>query len=253
MSSLSETLNKDRVAEGKIIAGKSKVVICGLCHNNAKTIPSTIERIELAGAPFKEAAIVIYENNSKDDTVSLLQNYSKIHLVSEEVPLFKPFGSVATRKRAEWMARCRNQYLNVVKGCCADYDYMVVVDMDLASWEPSSILHSISYMNKYDVLSANGLDAYGDGTIYYDTWSLVQDGVLQNNKIRLPYGPTPPFDVDSAFGGLAIYKIPHIIQVSYGTWYDKFGVYGSEHTGLHAALKGIGATQAINPFMVVQR
>lgn len=229
-------------------------MVCGLCHNNARTLPNTLSRIEGLSAHFKEAALVVYENDSTDGTFSLLQKHPKIDLVSENLPLFKQFGPVATRKRALHMALCRNKYLDVVKKSYSSYDYMVVTDMDLLDWKVEGVLHSLSYMDKYDSLTANGLDKYQDKVIYYDTWSLVRDMVVQNKRLCEPFSmESAPIGVDSAFGGLAIYKIPSIMSLSYGLWHDSFGVYGSEHTGLHVALKGIGGGQAINPFMVVER
>jgi len=250
-------LVSERVAEGKQEAARSRAVFCGLARNNAGTIKDTISRIATTGAFFKEWEAIIFENNSDDETLDVLAEVSKDHpvtTISHTYRDFKPFGPVATRKRAEHMAKCRNVYLDKVKHSYDEWQYMIVSDMDLQGWSATGVLHSLSYMNKYDVLSANGIDYYNSKKIYYDIWTLVIDGVVQNNKIRAPWNEeSSPIAVDSGFGGLAIYKIQPIQELSYGAWHDNFGVYGSEHTGLHMALKGIGAMQAINPFMLVER
>ncbi len=239
------------------MARASKVVMCGLARNNAKTIYKAMERIGWLGDCFADWSVVIYANNCTDETCEILESLRfthRTHTICEDIPNFVPFGPVATRKRAAHMAYCRNKYLDSVKALYRDYDYMVVTDMDLGDWKAEGVLHSLSFMDKYDAISGNGMDTYQGRPIYYDIWTLIMEGQLQNRRIKQPWDVNAaPIAVDSGFGGLAIYKIQPILDLCYGLWYDDCGVYGSEHTGLHMGLKDIGRMQAVNPYMVVQR
>lgn len=243
-----------RIGHGMQVASQSKVIVCGLARNSAKTIVETIDKCCCLGASFKEFKVLIFENNSTDNTVDRILNYRKnVQVISHTYDNFVPFGPVATSKRANYMAKCRNVYLDKVKSSYDEWDYMVVVDTDLKEWDIDDIFHSLSF-TEYDVVSSNGLDTFKGKSIYYDTWSLIENGCLLNKNICNPFDPNlMPIPVDSAFGGLAIYKIRPILDVSYGLWHDEFGIFGSEHTGLHMALKANGAKQVINPYMIVKR
>src|SRR5437016_13480084 len=56
---------------------KKKVLICGVCKDVAKAIRNGIENIEATGERFKDYAVIIYENNSSDDTAKILEEWSK--------------------------------------------------------------------------------------------------------------------------------------------------------------------------------
>src|SRR3990167_4223467 len=66
-----------------------KVMICGVCQNVAQQLPYTIKIMEEMGALFEDYQVVIYENNSTDRTIPLLQEWkkknSRINLISENI------------------------------------------------------------------------------------------------------------------------------------------------------------------------
>src|SRR5947209_18049 len=64
-----------------------KVIICGVGKNIAPFLPNMIRKIESLGKSFKDYKVIIYENNSIDETVSLLNKWAKdnpkIMIISE--------------------------------------------------------------------------------------------------------------------------------------------------------------------------
>ena len=67
---------KHRILEGKLKASKSKVVICGLARNIEKLFNILKERLEKTGSYFLDYKIVLFENNSNDNTRNLLKKWS---------------------------------------------------------------------------------------------------------------------------------------------------------------------------------
>src|SRR6266436_1294706 len=55
------------------------VIICGICRNVSTTLDVSIRNIEQLGSRFKDYAVVIYENNSTDDTSAKLSAWANVN------------------------------------------------------------------------------------------------------------------------------------------------------------------------------
>lgn len=224
---------------GNLHASPHKVLICGVCRNVSQSLENTIKNIEELGRQFDEYAVVIYENNSSDDTAFRLEKWaasnSSVQVLSE----------VLSEKqlkvcRTERIARAQNKVLKIAKGKkYKKFKYLIMADLDFKhSWPIQEIVESIMTSGKWNAISANGII---NGTTYYDR--------LAFRSIEHPLGPElldfgywgRDFDgswfilpndawmqVYSAFGGLAIYKLDEITKCRYSgvctkalKWYYK--------------------------------
>jgi len=268
-----ESHYKETVERGYQRMKQSKMVICGLARNTAQSLSLIKNRLEQTGKLFKNYRIVIFENDSADATRDILKQWesdnSHIHLIKCSQPDCK-FGDrplyeygITGRDRITKMAQFRNIYLDYVKKIYADYDYVIVVDMDLKGpWSLDGLAHSVGSDN-WDVIAAYGLHsligtlgnllvmydglAYvaGNGS-YEDPKRFIQNYFRMNflNGVGAKKGD-PLIPVKSAFSGLAIYTIKSIVDSHY-----KPGI--CEHVGFHQSMAENGYDRIfINPSMIL--
>lgn len=213
---------------------QKRVVICGCGMNVAKYISANIELMYKMGIQFGDFSIIIFENNSQDNTREILLqlkkelNYkNKLHLLLGE--------NIEMKYRPERIAYCRNKILDYVKQNFAIFDYMIVMDMDdmLYKKSPDKFLFECFANDnlKWNAQFANYMPKY------YDIWAYREKGILEtdcwlnyvvgrfrglshewceNNYVanysKYIHPQLPPIMVQSAFGGLGIYNLQHVIK-----------------------------------------
>ncbi len=112
---------------GKEIANDSKIVICSLARNVSLIFEKSKKRIEYIGKNFKEYKIVIFENDSSDNSRELLKNWSYSNnnvilldcckLGNCECKLKTKTGyeyGASSKNRFEKMAIYRQEYINYI-------------------------------------------------------------------------------------------------------------------------------------------
>lgn len=159
----------------------------------------------------------IYENDSTDNTKKLLPDIAD-YCISENLGLNKFEGSPATIERATLMSSIRNRLKKLIFDN-GDYEIVIFTDIDLVAWpDINKIVQNIDFLQnntKTACVTSNGQSFYNGYIIYYDIWSLVINKKIQNHKIWLPADIQQDMQVDSAFGGLAIYYGPAIKYIDY--------------------------------------
>ena len=129
---------RNRLKRGKQRMKKSRVVVCGLARDVSPYLPHLINLIETLGSMFMDYQIVIYENDSTDNTLEILETWAdsnkKIHVLTDHLG-DKKWGPVKDIDRTMKMAEYRNKYLNFTKDKYTDWDYIVVLDLDLESFD----------------------------------------------------------------------------------------------------------------------
>lgn len=203
-----------------------KVVICGVGKTVAPFFPVMKENIERIGALFADYRVIVYENDSTDETPLLFHDWArqnhKVLAISEQVSDEEFAKSCVNREihgwfyRPERIARARNTVLDLaLSPTYADFSYLIWVDLDFTT--PFS-LHAIEEVftttTPWDGVFANGLDQNNN---YFD-WYAFRDATypigaellgdswwsIKKNLTLRPGDPWHP--VYSAFGGLGIYK-----------------------------------------------
>lgn len=204
---------------------EEKILICGVGRNIQLAIKNMILNIENLGHNFLDYAVIIYENNSKDNSASLLKEWANrnphVHLTSEMLSLDE-----LPKRCTEKIARARNFVLSVARNeQFHDYPYLIMVDLDfMTPWPIDEILKTIQSPKEWDCVSANGIDKEG---LYYDRYAFRDKNFplgpeligkhfwkdLKETWFKLSGDHWIP--VFSAFGGLAIYKTSSFINFSY--------------------------------------
>lgn len=264
-------------SDGKEIMKHSIISICSIVRDCEKNLNKNIPRIEHLRSFFKDSEVIIFENDSKDDTLEILKNWEKVSpgvkILSEsfEVPSIptqengraNPYFSIP---RIEKMVVYRNKYLEYLNNNAIKRDFVIVIDLDISNFSVDGLIHSFGTSIEWDCISANGISRASNlKKQYHDSYALIEDGKvdeiqtensIQNNRTHYSYlkPGMPLVPVDSAYGGLALYKWESIRNSYYCCLENENSRVQckSEHVGLHYMMKRNGHTKIyINPSLIV--
>lgn len=244
-------------------------VVVGLARNCESTLRADVLRIREALVNSKSIFWLIVESDSSDQTVSELQK------LESEISNFNyvTLGNLSTNlpKRTDRISHCRNYYAEQIRSnkLFSETDYVIVADLDnLNTLLNRTAFESCWKRKDWDMCSANQKGPY------YDIWALrhkewcAEDCWAQYrflNKYRFDFKKNInvsvyskmliiPHDsewieVDSAFGGFAIYKKSAFNCCEY-IGINEAGEEFCEHTHFHKKLKDNGARLFINPQLI---
>lgn len=259
---------------------ESTIIVCGIVRNAEKGLRRNIPVIDKLCQLAKNYHIFIYENDSTDNTKSLLREWqlkdnAKIFIKTENtcnvqvIPSSRevtanPFFS---KHRIEKMATLRNHYMNYIDDQKWTADYLVVVDMDVAQLELSGILSSFVTGMEWDAVIANGYSLSPKLTRrYHDSYALIAWGdqfdPQTEDKIKDVAGKlgslTKTDDwirIYSGFGGLAIYRFEAVKGLRYSVIPndDTRVEVRCEHVSIYEGMLKRGYNRFfINPAMILK-
>jgi hypothetical protein len=239
----------EKINIGKEYVKDLSISILGLTRNNENRLKNVFTFFDDIKQYTKKTDIFIYENDSNDNTVALLEKYKQdnpnFNFLNENLGT-KKFGSTKNKERTILLANCRNKCLDYLH-LYQDYsDYTIVIDTDFIAFDINSILNSLGWISEYNDISA----MCGISVVYYknrkiiwnyDSWAFRQtwweDQQLSNKSFDsmmwfgfwFPPIGSLPLPVNSGFGGCAIYKTSDLLKVRYEG-------YDCEHVCLHKNL-----------------
>src|SRR5262249_45518734 len=191
--------------------------------------------ISRVSALFAKSAFIFVENDSTDPTKAVIRNWNRDKPIARLISLDGLDAScpVLTIR----LETARNAYLSEICSRFSDFDYLFVLDCDerAVSIDLDTISNAIGFLSSYK--DCAGVFGNCRGT-YYDMWALrhptycpgdiweeLCDYALSRNatdeeafrqifaKRLFSISPNvPPFEVESAFGGLGIYKIGSVLR-----------------------------------------
>ena len=182
--------------------------VCIMLHNVEQSMPSIVENINIFRNLFKRIFFVLIDNNSTDNTFQLCKN----------IP-----NSILLQSTGEEEYATRNMYLKFVYSNKTLFNYMIVIDADIALRNPLTMTSfkflEAEMVDHWDVIFAN--QSYK----YYDIQNLITpnfniqdvsldqvEKVIQNEQTHIP-SDAGLIPVKSAYGGFAIYKT-HILDIN---------------------------------------
>jgi hypothetical protein len=256
----------DDIEKGKKIAQTTTIAICGLCRNTEESLQKMKKKLVNIGEKFKDYEIIVFENDSKDNTRKLLKEWTKenvkvtlLECEQENCILKEKHGYDETNtRRLEKMAGFRERYLEYVKKKSNKFDYMLVVDMDLEGNQVlDGIFHSIGQDKEWGAIFINGRSPipFLNISFLYDTIAHVpidSTSLEKNDSFRNKlaifkcnydlYNKTDLHEVISAFNGFGLYKVSALKNCSYKGKNDI-----CEHVNLNLCMYLNGEKIYINP------
>ena len=252
------------------------LIICGIVRDAEKGLRRNIPVINAICRQLKDFRIIIYENDSRDQTKDLLrawhqQDEQRIHVSLNNTDPTRTIPKAATvgcnpffsKKRIEKMASLRNHYMEYIDSRQWTADYLMVVDMDVAQLRLNGILNTLQAPFEWDAVAANGYSTSPSlRRRYHDTYALTLYGdnspqtekKIKSHAARL--GKLKPGDawmrVDSAFGGLALYNFQAVKGLRYTALpnNDPRVEVKCEHVSIYTQMRQRGCTHFyINPAM----
>lgn len=250
----------------------AELVIVGLARNCARTLDRDIGVLARATRNFGSVRFLVIESDSTDATVATL---TRLQSASESFA-FVTLGALAPAHplRTDRIAVCRNRYLQELQRnpLYGSTDYVLVADLDGVNRDLTSTALESCWQSQlpWDVCAANQLDAY------YDIWALRHadwcpvDCWQQYRALRPAFGHEQALtlaihsrmvkldvrsawiEVDSAFGGLALYRREAMLAARY-RGIDGRGEQVCEHVAFHAGLRERGLRIFINPALINAR
>jgi cephalosporin hydroxylase len=239
------------------------VIFAGTVRNAEKYIENNLKNIDKCGNKFNSYKVIIYENDSSDKTRKILEENKKdnyIYIFEDNIK--EPLRTIR-------ISNGRNKILDKVREINSNNEYNFLVMMDLDDINSSgkfvdSIESCFNNMD-WDVLTGNQSDTYYDiwafrkkSLLDYDCWKEVRNatsnGMNQGdaeNKyvwdVIKKFEPQGLIEVDSAFGGIAIYKLKSIPNhCSYKGKYDEDNSELCEHVPFNNCIKNAGGKNFIN-------
>ena len=242
--------------------------IVGTARNVGRLLASSIRHLHDVFSSLGETRFFVVESNSADDTVAVLRRLSR------EIPNFLYESLKGLPNGSQWrttrLAACRNHYLDhLLQQDLGPSDLVVMADLDGVNSRLSrdGIIDSLG-AEGWDVVTAN------QSGRYYDLWALrhpiwcpsdyrdyseflITHGYSARTAHRLSVRArqlrigveSRLIEVDSAFGGLALYR-PWVIKTSRYEGMTPAGQQVSEHVPFHLGAREAGAQIFINPRMI---
>lgn len=226
-----------KVLDSAELDSQRKALICGIIKNGESSFLQTKNEIEKIGSYFEDYRVIIYENNSSDSTKKLYGNWSKVdpHVLFysqdlspwaiENLPL------KIEDKRIFFISRARNIVLDVINESRFDgFDFVIMMDLD--AFEPADCQEikniienpqqewdAVFANGSYDLLALRSPEFFLSPELVGDNWGQSLKVIRSQLKKRLDEVDWLP--VDSAFGGLAIYRKEALKKVRYGALLNK--------------------------------
>ena len=265
--------------EGIKKLSESTIIICGIARDCGKNLKKNISAINRICDCAKHYHVVIFENDSIDNTKQILLDWAEkrknIHISlndfkTETIPKKQSeVNPVFSVHRIEKMASYRNFYLDYIEKENLPADYVIVADLDIKKIAVDGVINSFAVRYDWDAITANGTSRSFSSRFrkrYHDGYALIacgQESVPQTEKsiIDAQYQwaflrpGMPLIRVASAFGGLAIYKREAINHCRYGVLLnnDEKVESRTEHYFLYSQMKAKGFDKIyINPAMQVK-
>jgi hypothetical protein len=249
---------------------EDSVLVVGIVKNIENSIKLDISRIEKSLSFFKETSWYLVESGSSDKSKEVLEELTRNKKNFEYISLEDSTKSKLFR--TEKMAMARNQYLDFIRknDISQRYKYVVIADFNLLN----------SKISQHSILSSWAKSDWGVVTSnqsgpYYDIWALRHKYWSPNDcwghhaflmehlkfpekaityairarMIKIPKD-SDWIQVDSAFGGFAIYKSEVFKNTSFYRGIDKEGNQICEHVPFHEQLRNFGVRIFVNPNMI---
>lgn len=253
------------VAQGRHVAADLDACIVSIGRNATPYLKNTLELVKETQAGFRDCRFFCYENDSDDGTDEILRSFAADNSWAETK--HETLGVLDQRgfepERTERLAKCRNICMNWVRKNALQTAWTIVLDLDPHhGFSVDGIFNSIGWLSRLTPVPAImqpgamaayslwlGTDPNGNyGVAQYDAWAARLNwwedrrekiGMQWFHSLLPPVG-SRPFPMNSAFGGLCVYKTAAFLSGGYSG-------EDCEHVPHHKRMQEAGWQLYLNP------
>ena len=208
--------------------------ILGCAQNSARYLPHIFANLERCQSYFQDSTILVLENDSRDGTCAWLRQYGRSN-GRLQAKAFKGLNERITAKTVR-LAALRNagiDWLRAQGALESANDLVMILDLDEVNADPWDFIQWEQVLSWFLARDQAGAVFANQQGPYYDLWALrhpqlcphdvwwhvyqihLQHPLLSDEQcIERGYAPwqftlspdQEPFQVESAFGGLGLYK-----------------------------------------------
>ncbi len=269
---------------------KPRITVAGCARDCGVHLDAIFDNLARLSIEYPQLSLVTVENDSLDNTSEILNRYSRHFLRHDIIQI--PGLAKSIPIRTQRLAFIRNLIIDVLhERKYSDSDYVLMIDFDevcIRPWNIETLSRAIAFMEADSNLAACFSNCDGH---YYDLWAFrhprvcpgdiwldsfvhrqksnctVEEAFSQEVGPKIFQIPTtlPPFQVDSAFGGMGIYKMRALrestsrylgeqsIRIDTDKGPSMIRYQRCEHVPYHAGLTmQLGAKLAIFPELITQ-
>lgn len=202
-----------------------RLIVAGAIKNDARHLVELCKTIARIVVDFELVKLVIYENDSTDNTLEILETWRN------EFPLLLLSERNVTGGRTVSLAHARNTLWREITKLSDPIDHVLMIDMDEVNYHLSGVPDCFRLPDDWSVCCANQY------TMYYDLWPLRAKGWLECDWLldcprfdldtKLSFfrhisASEAPVLVDSCFGGAALYRYSHLQGLNLTTYSGSF-------------------------------
>ena len=250
------------VAAGKEAAAGGSAVLVGIARNALPYLPNTLGLVKELQPQFGSFKMYVYENDSTDGTAACLDVFAAGNewATVEHDTLGGADSRGFEPERTVRLAHCRNKCQEWVRQNAADADWVIVLDLDPhGGFSVEGVFNSIDWLGR--VARPAGMASFSlwaeareEGKpphiAQYDSWAARPNwwrdrreeiGFVWFSMLLFPVG-APPVPMNSAFGGLAVYRTEAFLAPGVA-----YAGGDCEHVALHKAMQEAGYQLYLNP------
>lgn len=250
---------------GEAAAMGRDINVVAIARNACPHLHNTLRCIDALRVRFRRLRLYVFENDSSDETAAVLDEYASRNImdtVVEHDSLGRPDYRGWEEDRTKFLAEYRNRCLQHV----CDYEewvlapWTVVLDMDPhGGFLPNGVMNSIGWLEDPGYSYAGGMASYSiirttdeEGrvwTAHYDAYAARpvswwrdrrnEIGMSWFQSMLMPIGAYPQ-PMNSAFGGLCVYRTEALIA-------GRYSGGDCEHVNLHRMMAAEGWKMFLNP------
>jgi hypothetical protein len=248
----------EHVEGGFKAAQWGSVAVVMLCRTAMPHLSRTLDLIDQFTAPFLRRSLYVLENDSTDNTADVLDAYaaSRQWVAVEHDSLGGADDRGFSAERTNRLARCRSRCQAWVRENARWATYVVVLDSDgHGGFDPDGVFNSIGWLGAMATAPVGGMASYSlflrdegggsTGVAQYDAWAARLNDWRDTRQhqwfhLWLPPVASPPVQMFSAFGGLAVYNREAFLAGTYAGG-------DCEHVAFHRSMRAAGFPMYLNP------
>lgn len=252
-------LYRQSVHEGSAVAKETSAAIVAIARNSMPHLENTLALVSELSGRFRECVGYVYENGSEDSTPAVLDRFAASNpwVTVEHGPEAGVDSRGFERERTERLAACRNRCHDWVSEHAAKTAWTIVLDTDPhGGFSVDGVMNSLSWLGRKT--QAAGMASYGvmrhehgrgpQRLLHYDAWAARPNWWRDRREeigfewffLFLPPAGSPPVEMNSAFGGLAVYRTEAYLA-------GRYSGEDCEHVPFHRSMRRAGWQMYLNP------